>query len=218
MGLVKTQQVFKRLSDNEVVSRVLEGERELFEILMRRHNQMLFRVIRGYVRQEEDVMDIMQEAYLKAFSKLEGFKGEAGFSTWLIRIGINEALQFLRKNKKVIRMDAYEIKENTCFGNEVKRPDQSVMNKELGNLITMALDNIPEKYRVVFILSEIEQMPQAETAVCLNISVNNVKVRLHRAKNLLKDKLLHYTHDPSLLEFGSTKCDRIVENVMSRIL
>ena len=101
MGLLKLENFSTvRITDNEVIKRILLGEKELFEILMRRYNQTLYRVIRGYTSSESDIEDIMQEAYLKAYEKLDQFRGGSTFSTWLIRIGMNEALQKLRKKSR----------------------------------------------------------------------------------------------------------------------
>jgi RNA polymerase sigma-70 factor (ECF subfamily) len=209
-----------KLSDSIVVQRVLEGEKELFEILMRRYNQRLFRVIRSYIYSEDDVQDIMQDAYVKAYTKLYQFNNQSSFSTWLIRIAINEALQEIRKKKR--QLTNYGITES--LENVFQLPDTNNMNPEkqaikteTKALVEKAVDALPEKYRVVFVLHQIEGLSNPEIAACLKLSDSNVKVRLHRAKNLLKDELFKTTHDTSVFEFGNHKCDLLVEKVMTRI-
>ncbi|MGO3182597.1 MAG: RNA polymerase sigma factor [Aequorivita sp.] len=209
-----------KLSDSKVVQRVLEGEKELFEILLRRYNQRLFRVIRSYVHSEADVRDIMQDAYVKAYLKLQQFNNESSFSTWLIRIGINEALQYLRKNKRAVtnygKTESLENVFNLPDTNQMN-PEKQAIKSETRVLIERAVDLLPEKYKVVFVLHQMEGLSNPEIASCLNLTDSNVKVRLHRAKNLLKDELFKNTHDASIFEFGNHKCDLMVEDVMERI-
>ncbi len=209
-----------KLPDSQVVQRVLEGERELFEILLRRYNQRLFRVVRSYVKSEDDVRDIMQDAYVKAFLKLDQFKNEAAFSTWLMRIAINEALQHIRKHKRL--MDNYGNQESIESIHQLAdtnqmNPEKQTIKTETRMLVERAVDQLPEKYRIVFVLHQTEGLSNPEIAACLSLSDSNVKVRLHRAKTLLKEELFRTTHDASIFEFGSYKCDALVEEVMCRI-
>lgn len=210
-----------QLTDNQIIRRVISGEKEIFEILIRRYNQTLYRVVRGYVHDEDDVMDIMQDTYLKAYNKIDQYRLDALFSTWLIRIGINEALQSLRRNKKMVRMKAEVSSDHQIESNKhisTSTPETSTINNEMKVLLEKAISQINEKYRIVFILCEVERLSQQEVADCLQISVSNVKVRLHRAKNLIKNQLLTLSHDTSIFEFGNAKCDLVVGNVMKRIL
>jgi RNA polymerase sigma-70 factor (ECF subfamily) len=209
-----------KLSDSIVVQRVLEGEKELFEILMRRYNQRLFRVIRSYIYSEDDVQDIMQDAYVKAYTKLYQFNYQSSFSTWLIRIAINEALQEIRKKKRLLtNYGKTESLENVFQLPDTNNmnPEKQAIKTETKALVEKAVDALPEKYRVVFVLHQIEGLSNPEIAACLKLSDSNVKVRLHRAKNLLKEELFKTTHDTSVFEFGNHKCDLLVENVMTRI-
>ncbi|RMA57049.1 RNA polymerase sigma factor [Ulvibacter antarcticus] len=207
------------LKDSEIVKRILIGEKELFEILMRRNNQKLYRVVRTYISKEDDVLDVLQEAYIKAYLKLEQFNGNAAFSTWLIRIGINEALQFLRKRKRLLQ------KVDMLNDNEVEKikdtkymnPESQIINTEHRMLIENAIDRLPEKYRIIFMLHQVEGMSNSEIAACLSISDDNVKVRLHRAKKYLKEELYKLSADVSVFEFGNYKCDRLVTAVMSKL-
>jgi RNA polymerase sigma-70 factor (ECF subfamily) len=211
-----------QMHDSVVVRRVLAGEKELFEILLRRYNQKLFRVIRSYLKDSGDVEDAMQDTYLKAFDKLQQFQGNAAFSTWLIRIGINEALLRLRRLKKERQL--YDVGDTFTEARLIQLPDAKQMNPEklairheTKLLIERAIDQLPEKYRVVYVLKEAEGMDHDQIAALLNLSDANVKVRLHRAKALLKDALYKLSADTTIFEFGNQRCDAIVLFVMARI-
>ena len=210
-----------QLSDSEVVEQVLSGKKELFEILMRRYNQRLFRVVRSYVDYEDDARDIMQDAYIKAYTKLHQFNNEALFSTWLIRIAINEALQHLRKKKRQTTVlgtpEPLEVLYNISDTDQMN-PEKQAMNNETSELLKKAVDRLPEKYKVVYVLHQLEGLTNQEISDCLQLSDSNVKVRLHRAKKQLKDELFVSTHDASIFEFGNKKCDLMVETVMEKIM
>ena len=209
-----------KISDSNVVQRVLEGEKELFEILLRRYNQRLFRVIRSYIHSEDDVQDIMQDAYVKAYTKLGQFNNQASFSTWLIRIAINEALQHIRKNKRqMMNYGKTESLENVFQLPDTNQmnPEKQAITTETRTLLENAVDRLPEKYRVVFVLQQVEGLTNPEIADCLKLTDSNVKVRLHRAKGLLKEELFKTTHDASIFQFGNHKCDAMVKNVLERI-
>lgn len=222
MGPLKVVKVNSvRLPDEDVVARVLNGEKELYEILLKRYNQTLYRAIRGYLPDGE-VEDIMQDAYIKAFEKLGQFQGGSSFSTWLIRIGINEALQFLRQKKKARVINLYGNHEDST--RVFNMPDASKMNpeKKLINhegklLLEKAIGQLPEKYRIVYVLREIEGMKNPEIAACLDLTESNVRVRLHRAKLLIREVLFKISANANVFEFGNSRCDRMVENVMRRI-
>ncbi len=208
-----------KMPDNLVIKRVLDGEKELYEILLRRYNQTLFRVIRSYLRNKNDIEDTMQETYLKAYINLYQFKEESTFSTWLIRIGINEALQKLRKRKRNRIVDLNKDNEMSDKMIQLKEksdvnPEELAIYKETGVLVEKAIDNLPEKYKIIYMLYEVEGMEYDEIATCLKISHNNTKVRLHRAKNLLKESLYKLSSDKTIFEFGNKHCDRMVDFVM----
>jgi RNA polymerase sigma factor (sigma-70 family) len=211
-----------RIPDAEVVERVLAGEKELYEILMRRHNQKLYRTIRSYLHEEEEVEDTMQDTYLKAYEKLYQFSFKAQFSTWLIRIGINEALGRLREQKKFASFHGQG--ENLSDLAILELPDTRSMNpehkaiqKEVKQLLEKAIDKLPAIYKTIYMLREVEEMSIAETAACLNLTEENVKVRQHRAKLLLKESLYQMSVNREVFEFGSGRCDRIVDKVMAAL-
>ena len=208
----------KELTEVQIISRIIDGEIELFEILMRRCNQLLYRTIRSYADRETDIQDIMQDTYIKAFEKLYQFKMESKFSTWLIRIGINEALQRKRKSSKyqTISIQQSDIVLQIEDIN-IMDPERKTMYKESAIFMERAIDTLPEKYRIVYMLKEVEGMGISEICDCLDLNASNVKVRLHRARIMLKDSILKMTDHSSIFEFGNSKCDSIVSNVMKHI-
>jgi len=209
-----------KICETEIINRIISGEKELFEILLRRNNQKLYRIIRGYISDNQEIEDIMQNTYLKAFEKLYQFKHTSEFSTWLIRIGINEALFRLREKSKF-----YSINNQNENNHIFEIPDmnqQSAEKKIIANeakqLLEYLIDSLDSKYRVVYIMKEVEGMKISDIAECLKLSISNVKVRLHRAKNMLKEKFNKTTSESDLFEFGNSRCDSITEKVMKLIL
>lgn len=208
----------KGLSEALIIEKIVNGEIELFEILMRRHNELLFRTIRGYINSESDVQDIMQDTYIKAFEKLYQFRSEAKFSTWLIRIGINEALQRKRKtsNYNTIALQQ-DNKLLQIEDQNIMDPERKTIYNESTVFMEKAIDTLPEKYKIVYMLKEVEGIEISEICDCLNLSNSNVKVRLHRARIMLRDSILGLTDHSSIFDFGNTKCDKIVDNVLERL-
>ncbi|MBJ6118189.1 RNA polymerase sigma factor [Pontibacter sp. BT310] len=209
------------LSDEAVVSRVLAGEVSLYELLMRRHNQKLYRAIRSYLKNEQEVEDAMQDTYLKGYEKLYQFRHDAQFSTWLIRIGINTALAKLRENRRVfpfsLLVDQPADISNILTQTNFMSPEHIAIQQEVKQLLEKAIDSIPEKYRIIYTLREVEGMPVSEITQCLDLSESNVKVRLHRAKAMLKDSLFKLSATRDVFEFGNKRCDAIVEHVMKNL-
>lgn len=217
--LNNTKRVAVTISDTVIIERILDGESELFEILLRRYNQILYRTIRSYLKDNSEIEDVMQETYINAYQKLYQFSNKSLFSTWLIRIGINEALQKNRKLDKIklytttIEDKVYQLPDNNNMDQERK-----IAQIESAGYIEKAFEKLPEKYRIVFMLKEVEGMEVSEISECLAISSSNVKVRLHRGRSMMKEALLGFATKSELFEFGNAKCDRIVENVMKVIL
>ncbi len=212
------QAPYATLPDWVVVQKVLDGETELFEILLRRHNQLLFRTIRSYLDRPSDIDDIMQDTYINAFQKLYQFKNDALFSTWLVRIGINEALQRKRKSKR---------NKTVAINNEkgvIQIADTSIMNPERKTMysesvlvVEKAIDQLPEKYKVVYMLKEVQDMDIVEISKSLDLTTSNVKVRLHRARKMMQEYILKFSNAKNAFEFGNAKCDLLVQRVMDRI-
>lgn len=212
----------EKVGESEIISRILQGEKELYEILIRRNNQKLFRVIRSYIRDTDETQDIMQDTYLRAYEKLFQFREASNFSTWLVRIGINEALAHLRKKGKVFSLNTRTETFNGKSFLEVPdssqmNPEKKIIRNEAKMLLENAIDNLDAKYRAVYILMEVEEMSTKQIAECLNISVSNVKVRHHRAKKMLKESLYQLTLNNSVFEFGNSRCDHLTERVMQLI-
>ncbi|MEJ8755770.1 RNA polymerase sigma factor [Pontibacter sp. H259] len=209
----------KQVNDEEIVAKVLDGAKEMYELLMRRHNQKLYRVIRSYLKNQREVEDAMQDTYLRAYEKLAQFRNDAQFSTWLIRIGINVALARLRKNKQLaeapsdlVDYDVLPTSDTTPMD-----PEHITIRNESRMLLEQAIDTIPEKYRIVYTLREIEELSVQEVMECLELSESNVKIRLHRAKALLKDNLYKLTHVRKVFEFGNSRCDALVHRVLKAL-
>ncbi len=210
------------INESDVIKRILSGEKELYEILVRRNNQKLYRAVRSYIKDEAEIEDIMQDSYVKAFTKLYQFKLESTFSTWLVRIGINESLARLKEKGKLYHLNEYSdnLKINTILeipDSKQLNPQDKMIRNEAKQLFENVIDHLDIKYRTVYILKEVEEMSLQEVAIALDITVANVKVRLHRSKEMLKEKLYEATNDNRIFEFGFSRCDRITENVMKSI-
>lgn len=207
------------ISDNEIITRVLHGEKELYSILIRRYNQRLYRVAMSIVNDDAEVEDVMQVAYISAWENLGKFAFHSSFSTWLTRILINESLLRLKKRGKYINMEEETLDRETYHyqKTEVQTPDAKMLNSELNTALEQAIRALPEKYRMVFVMRELEDLSVAETKACLDISEANVKVRLNRAKAILKKSLSSYYKKEHLLHFHLSRCDRVVDAVMAQI-
>lgn len=205
------------LADAEVVQRVLGGETALFEVLVRRHDQRLYRAIRSVLRDEDDVEDAMQQAWLTAYLHLREFAFAAAFSTWLVRIGVNEALGRLRKRARIVRLG--DDGEEDAMEEAAEGPEDRAAAHEAGRLIERAVDRLPAAYRSVFMLREVEQLSTAETAAALGLGEEAVKVRLHRGRAMLRRWLSEEVDRaaPEAFAFLAPRCNRIVAAVMERI-
>ncbi|BDG10634.1 RNA polymerase sigma factor [Anaeromyxobacter paludicola] len=203
-------------SDEEVVRRVRAGEVALFELLMRRHNQRVYRAIRSLLRDEAEVEDAMQQAYLHAWARLSQWTGEAPFRAWLIRIAVNEALSRLRPGR---RPAVREVDEEEQMDPGARDPERQAGARELLSLLEEAVDRLPVLYRTAFMLREIEGLSTAETAGCLGLSPEVVKVRLHRARAALRTALLDRAERQAhaAFPFLAPRCDRVVRAVLARL-
>jgi len=199
------------ISDEEIVRLVLEGDIPLFEMIVRRYNQRLYRVARAILRNDTEAEDAMQEAYLHAFKHLDQFAGAAKFSTWLTKIAVYEALGRLRRRKQQEEIsDTMKDKDD---------PERTVYIWELQSAIQSAVDTLPPLYRGVFVLREIEELSIAETADCLGVTEETIKTRLHRARGLLRKKLERAAGVSTKRAFAflGRRCDEMTSRVMSRI-
>lgn len=206
------------ITDSEVVSRVLGGDVGLFEILMRRHNQRIYRAVRAVLRYDDEVEDVLQQAYLNAYQHLDQFAGDAQFSTWLTRIALNEALARRRKLGTPFAQGEDQVTIN-LVDTKTPDPERQAATTELREVMENEVAALPDSYRVVFVMREVEGLSTAETAACLGISEDVVKTRLHRARAMLRENLYNRAGVTvqSIFEFGNSRCDRLVAAVMSRI-
>jgi len=209
------------LSDLEIVRRVKAGEGALFELLMRRYNQRLYRVDRGIVKDDAEAEDVMQQAYVNAYTHLGQFADRAKFSTWLTRIAVYEALGRLRRRGRLMEIDAMSEKGDprAVLASRDLDPEQEAMTGELRLALERSLDSIPEIYRTAFVLREVEGLSTAETAECLETSEDVVKTRLHRARALLRRELMARAgfEAGDAFRFHAVRCDRVVAAVFAQL-
>lgn len=207
------------LTDDLIISRILLGKREYYEILVRRYNSLFYKTARGILSKEEDIEDVMQEAYIRGFEKLHQFRKESRFSTWLGRIVINCALQHLNnlKRKSYVSIDTLQLEDQENLTDEAPEEVSPQVGENLKKALESAIGHLPSKYRVVFILREVEQISVADTAAILEISEENVKIRLHRAKNMLKDMLKSEADSLDIFSFHASRCVLIATRVMTHI-
>ncbi len=205
-------------TDEAIVQRIVAGERELYEVLVRRNNQRLFRAARSILRDNAEAEDVMQEAYLRAFAALATFRAESKFSTWLTRITVHEALARKRRTKLLEPIEEDSLQEALMSQQRsiTSSPEQAASERELAAWLEVALDTLPEAYRAVFVLRAVEEMSVAETAECLDVPPDTVKTRLFRARALLQRTLERDTNS-RVHAFMGARCDRITNAVMSRV-
>jgi len=207
------------ISDTEIISRILNGEKNLYSLIVRRYNQRLYKIGMSIIKDDDEVEDVMQVAYIKAYENLKKFEFNSAFSTWLTKIFINECLLRLKQRKKsiVVSDTDMENQENQHSRIETQTPFMKILNIELKVALEKAILDLPEKYRTVFIMREVENMNVAETKECLDITEANVKVRLNRAKTLLKNSLKEYYKKEDILSFHLTRCNKMVGSVMEQV-
>jgi RNA polymerase sigma-70 factor (ECF subfamily) len=203
--------------DEALVERVVAGETPLFELLMRRNNARLYRAIRSILRDEDAVEELMQQTYVLAFSRLGQFGGGARFSTWLLRIGINEALQRLRRARRWPQVGVEALEEEPSMEAEDPGPETLLARSELLRMVEGLVDQLPTLYRTVFVLREVQQLSTAEVADLLELSPEAVKQRLSRARSALRTALEQRTGEAlsTLFPFEAPRCDRVVAGALA---
>jgi RNA polymerase sigma-70 factor (ECF subfamily) len=209
---------FEKYADAEIISRINEGDIKLFEILIRRYDPFLYKIGRSYRYNHEDTQDLMQDAYINAFRSLKKFENRASFKTWLTRIMLNGCYQ--KKHKLSFKNEIGEYSQNEksdALFEQSYNNEKMAINKELGRVIEKAVHNMPEDYRIVFTLRELNGLNVAETAQALDISESNVKVRLNRAKGMLQKEIKKMYSPGEIFEFNLIYCDTMVNRVMEKI-
>lgn len=207
-------------SEMLLVRRALAREGNAFRTIMKTHNQRLYRIARGVVRNDAEAEDIVQEAYVRAFAHLDAFRGESSLATWLSRIVINEALGRLRKKRRTVAMPENPQAEIIQFPlNPSDDPERTMAQRQILSLVERATDGLPDVYRSVFVARVIEGLSIEETADLLGVRPETVKTRLHRARVLVR-KALDDQIGPVLLDafpFAGRRCDRLTSAVMQRL-
>ena len=208
-------------TDQDVVDRVKAGDTALYEVLMRRYNQRLYRITLAILRNDAEAEDVMQDAYVRAYQHLDQFGGHAPFSAWLTRIAVNEALARLRLRKRNPQLDDSDPDGETTMNmvETAPNPEQSATRAELGRLLEEALLDLPEQYRTVVMLRDIEELSTAETAAALDLTEDNVKVRLHRGRAMARGWFVARVgaNAKNAFPFMGARCDRVVHTVFARL-
>lgn len=214
-----TPKQIEQLTEVELINRILKGDKPLYEIIVRRFNSPLYKVGRSYNYNHEDTQDLMQDTYVDAFKNLSQFEQRSNFKTWIIRIMLNNCYRKKQKSSYKNELANETINENAApmFSNSNNNTQKEIHSCELGYIIETLLSKLPEDYRMVFSLREINGLNVAETAEMLSISEANVKVRLNRAKTMLRSEIESTYSASELFEFNLIYCDAMVENVMKRI-
>lgn len=221
-GIVDEVRSPQGFSDEELVARILGGDSHLYEVLMRRYNQRLFRVAVSILHEQSEADDVIQETYVRAYQHLADFEGRAKFSTWLTRIAVHESLARARRSARFQSVEYIEdyngdiMSPLTSSGHD---PEQEASRRELSAVLEKAILGLPEDYRMILMMRHIEEMSTEETAECLQISEQNVKTRLFRARALLRKQL--YTQvgaaGVEAFVFLGARCDRVVKRVLQRL-
>lgn len=205
-------------TDEEVVDRVRAGETALYEIILRRYNQRLYRVARAIVRDDGEAEDVMQASYVRAYENLHQFEGRSAFSAWLTRITVHEALGRLRRRKRLDQLDGSEEDGEFFVEPTTNAPDPeaAASQAEMTHILEEAMLALPQQYRTVLMLRDIEEMSTAEAAEVLELSEENVKVRLHRGRSMLRRQIFQRlgATTKDVFPFMGERCDRVVRNVL----
>lgn len=205
-------------TDADLIAEVLAGDKGRFAVLVRRHNQPVFRACRAVLRDDQEAEDAVQVAWLNAYRALASFRRDASFRTWITRIAINESSSRLRHQR---RLSAVRMEDMTM--DESENPEQVLFTRELAQLLEREIDALPEGLRSVLVLRDVIELDTAETASCLGIHDDNVRVRLHRARQTLAQRLTSTVQQlldgamPDVWRFDGDRCTRTLEIVMSRI-
>jgi RNA polymerase sigma-70 factor (ECF subfamily) len=203
-------------SDDAALADVARGNREMFEVIVRRYNERLYRVGMAYLRNHALAEDAMQNTYVKAFVHLGKYRGAAAFATWLTRIMINECLMIRRRHRGLVEL-SFDGAQAEMPSEIPSAPDQ-VTAKDMKIFLEKAIAELPRKYRTVYVLREVQQLTVAETAKCLGLSAASVKVDLHRARARLKTALLKSATAAELFGYPAPYCDPMTARVMQAIL
>jgi RNA polymerase sigma-70 factor, ECF subfamily len=207
-------------TDEEVVRQILDGNTALYELLMRRYNERLYRAARAITRDDREAEDVIQQAYVNAFANLRQFKGQSRFATWLTQIAVNESLARVRRRGKYEPFDDDSAVGETAMSSSMASdPERQAFSGELRELLEWAIDGLADGAREVFVLREVEGLSTLETAQSLGVSEDAVKTRLSRARAALRNALIQRmgVTAPEAFRFYRPRCDRVVAEVLARL-
>lgn len=211
----------KEYTESALIKLILQGDLDLFSVLIRKNNPFLYKTGRSYGYNHEDTQDLMQETFISAYTNLKKFEGRSAFTTWIVRIMLNKCFHASQKHSyKNEKADSAMINEKSnpmYSANSHTDPSRTMLNRELSHVIENSMYQIPLDYRMVFALREVSGLSQMETAEALQISESNVKVRLHRAKALLRGQIEKVYSAGEIYEFNLVFCDAMVKRVMDGI-
>ena len=217
---------YEALGELQLVDSARAGDPGAFRTIMQRHNQRLFRIARGVVGDDAEAEDVVQEAYVRAFAALDGFRGDSSLFTWLTRIVLNEARGRLRRRRHMVGLEAVEAAQGeegrvilfpSAFGME--DPEREAARMQARRLLERAVDDLPEPFRIVFVMREMEEASVEETAAALGLRQETVKTRLHRARRLLRESLDQTlsTAVTDAFPFLGARCERVTAAVLERL-
>ncbi len=226
LAVLRQQTELERLSDEDLVAMARQGGENAVRLLIRRNNRRLFRVARAVLRDDGEAEDVVQETYVKAFTKLDSFRGEALFSSWLTRIALNEALERARRQRPRAGLEVLDDAAE-CGGKVIMFPtssqpaaaDAELARSQVRDFLQKAVDELPDAFRLVFVLRDIEELSTEATASQLSLKPETVKTRLHRARRLLRgaiEKRLATTFS-ELFPFDGARCERMADRVIERL-
>lgn len=215
-------------TDVELALSAASGNAMAFETIVRRNNRLLFRTARGVVPDDAEAQDVVQETYLRAFTNLHAYRGDAALATWLARIAINVAVTSQRKKGRFVQLqesadpaDQHPVEHAMpLHAQDEEAPDTAAERKEVRALLQASIEELPVIYRSVFILRAVQDLSVEETAFCLGVSEDVVKTRFLRARAMLRDRLASRVEVCARDTFGfaGERCDAVLAHVMAQLL
>jgi RNA polymerase sigma-70 factor, ECF subfamily len=224
---VHTERKMDEISDTELLRLAREADPAAFRSLVRRHDRYLYRIARSVLLNDEEAEDVVQETFVRAFTRLDDFRGDASLSTWLTRIAFNEALRRRRQRRRIVRLDDLDSatsRSETQFDKSTMTapdldPERATAQHQIRSVLERAIDDLPDAFRTVFVMRDIEEASTEETASVLGIRPQTVKTRLHRARRRLRDALGEQIGSAlkDAFPFERDRCDRLVERLINQV-